>query len=101
MARRLPSPLEHPLRVIATPATKYTGEKAIVVKVSSDASRTLPVIGTTYQAARICQARMSEFKNYVCSNIRGEGEYFYVYFSKDKTTTEVNTPYHSEIKTEN
>jgi hypothetical protein len=88
-----PSDLEKPFRGLVTPAFPYTREKAFKVLVSADFSNVdrLPIIGTTYANANICQTRMSEFSSYICSDVKGEGDYWWFYFSKDKTAAQAWT----------
>lgn len=92
---RRSSPLEHPLSIIATPATKYNREFAIAVKVSSDSSKIprLPVEGDTYASSKLSQVRMSEFKNHVCTEISGQGDYIYVTFSPSISAANAGKPF--------
>ncbi len=89
------SELESPLRVVALPSTVYTREVGIIVRVSSDASKLprLPILGDTYASAAICQTRMSEFANYICTSIEGSGNYLDVGFSLNKTAAQALVPY--------
>lgn len=89
------SALAKTLRTIATPATAYTREIGFAVKVSMAANNPprLPIIGTTYAASKLSKVRLPEFKDYICTDIQGEGDYFWVYFSKNKTTAQAWTPF--------
>ncbi len=94
MPKATNSPLDRPLRVVTLPSTVYTGEVGIAVRVSSDSDKLprLPKRGDTYRQANICQVRMGEFKDFVCTEIDGQGEYIWVYFSKNRTAFDI-TPY--------
>lgn len=86
------SDLENPFKTVTTPATLYNREIGFAVKVSMSQDKVprLPIKGMTYKAAAICQTRMSEFKDYVCTSIpEGQsGDFILVYFSKPKSATE-------------
>lgn len=88
--------LDKPFRLITTPATIHTREVGFAVKVSvsADWPAKLPVLGDTYSASKASKVRLKEFKSYICTAVEDAGQnYFWLYFSKDKTAAEANTPY--------
>jgi hypothetical protein len=89
--------LDRPFKIHRTPATLYTREVGFAVKVSAAADwipNRLPAKGTPYRdCEHISKHRLADFGAYILTDIQGDGDYWWFFYSKNKSTAEAWTPF--------
>lgn len=92
-------------RVLKTPATLYTRETGICVKVSTAEGciKRLPVLGEAYKKGKFNpKHRLSEFGDYICTDVdEGDGSFFWFYYSLNKSAADALKDFklpHSELQ---